>query len=228
LNTESQTRIREFMLANLQIKRNNSVRMDMDKEIRPQSRGGSSCGNRSLNSTMNLNATSGSNFNNPGTPHEVNIMRFDDDDNNNNNDDYNDNGGSDKPSDFSLQPISRKLSISELRKMNSEKEERGEEYGLSDNIMRENNDFNVNNNKSISMQRRSISESRNQENKENDIPRRKLPPTLPSKKRNTLEPLRTQSEKINLENDVFKEENGFDLSFSETIKNRNRNENKQD
>jgi hypothetical protein len=177
---------------------------------------------------MNLNATSGSNFNNPGTPHEVNIMRFDDDDNNNNNDDYNDNGGSDKPSDFSLQPISRKLSISELRKMNSEKEERGEEYGLNDNIMKENNDFNINNNKSISMQRRSISESRNQENKENDIPRRKLPPTLPSKKRNTLEPLKTQSEKINLENDVFKEENGFDLSFSETIKNRNRNENKQD
>jgi hypothetical protein len=118
LNTEAQTRIREFMLANLQIKKNNSVRMDMDKEIRPQSRGGSSCGNRSLNSTMNLNATSGSNFNFslnniPGTPHEVNIMRFDDDGENEDN-------GSDKPADFNLMPMSRKLSISELRKMNTE------------------------------------------------------------------------------------------------------------
>lgn len=164
---------------------------------------------------MNMN-------NQPGTPHEVNIMRFDDDDDA-------DHDVSDKPADFNLMPISRKLSISELRKMNTE-----EYNGSSNDVMKENNSFNENNNndvgnKPISLQRRSISESRNQDNnKENEVQRRKLPPTLPSKKRtNKLEPLK-QSEKINLENDVFKEENGFDLSFSETIKNKNRDKERQE
>ena len=153
--------------------------MDMDKEIRPQSRGSSSCGNRSLNSTQNLNATSGSIFNTqqlPGTPHEVNVMRFDDDD---------EGEGREIP-DLNLMNNSRKLNISELRKINNSDED------ANSNVMSERNQSNINNNAkgSISSQRRSISEQRNQEsNKENELSRRKLPPSMPSQKRkNKLEP----------------------------------------
>jgi len=187
----------------------------MDKEMRPSSRGASSCGNRSLNSTMNLNGTNTSNFNTSiGVPHEVNVMRFDDDEDNSD--------GIDRP-DLNLMQISRKLSISELRKMNVEENtDKGENIN---NIMRENNQNE--NNKPISVQRRSVSESRNndKENKENEIPKRRLPPTLPSQKRkNKLEPLKQSTKNNVLENnDIFKEEgNGFDLSFSE-MKNNNSN-----
>jgi hypothetical protein len=192
----------------LQIKKKTSVRMDMDKEMRPQSRGGSSCGNRSLNSTQNLNATSGSMFNTqqlPGTPHEVNVMRFDDDD---------EGEGREMP-DLNLMNSARKLSISELRRMNNSDED------ANSNVMSERNQSNINNNAkgSISSQRRSISEQRNQEsnsNKENEVSRRKLPPSMPSQKRkNKLEPLKQSGNNNAFETDVFQEDkNGFDLSFN--------------
>jgi len=225
LGSESQTRIREFQLANLQIKKKTSVRMDMDKEMRPQSRGGSSCGNRSLNSTQNLNATSGSMFNTqqlPGTPHEVNVMRFDDDD-------EGDDLGREMP-DLNLMNSSRKLSISELRRMNNGDEDAN---NSNNNVMSERNQSNINNNAkgSISSQRRSISEQRNQENnKENEVSRRKLPPSMPSQKRkNKLEPLKQSGNNNAFETDVFQEDkNGFDLSFNESMKNRSNIKKKND
>lgn len=234
LGSESQTRIREFQLANLQIKKKTSVRMDMDKEMRPQSRGGSSCGNRSLNSTQNLNATSGSMFNTqqlPGTPHEVNVMRFDDDgdgDNDNSNNDS-DGPGMDRP-DLNLMPISRKLSISELRKMNKGDEDGVDDINKNNSVMREkdlDSNDNISNNTprgSISMQRRSISEQRTEgNNKENEVSRRKLPPAMPSQKRKSkLEPLKQSGNNNVFESDVFQEDkNGFDLSFNGDKKNRN-------
>jgi len=192
--------------------------MDMDKEMRPSSRGASSCGNRSLNSTMNLNGTNTSNFNPniPGTPHEVNVLRFDDEDDNSD--------GIDRP-DLNSMQISRKLSISELRKMNNDDSNDNKVENIN-NIMRENNQNE--NKRTISLQRRSESESRNndKENKENEVQKRRLPPTLPSQKRkNKLEPLKQKGENSMLDNnDIFKEEgNGFDLSFSEMKNNTNNN-----
>jgi len=77
---EAQSRIRDFQLSNIKINRNKSCVMDMDKEMRPMSRGRSSCGNRdnqSLNSTTRSNI---SNLNNTqGLQHEVNVLKFGDD-----------------------------------------------------------------------------------------------------------------------------------------------------
>jgi len=77
---EAQSRIRDFQLSNIKINRNKSCVMDMDKEMRPMSRGRSSCGNRdnqSLNSTTRSNII---NLNNTqGLQHEVNVLKFGDD-----------------------------------------------------------------------------------------------------------------------------------------------------
>lgn len=84
------------MLSNVRIGKGKSIVIDMDKEIRPMSRGRSSCGtknNISLNSTVD-------NFDNK---HETEVLVIEQE----------------------IEPkITRKLSISELRKLNNEEREK--------------------------------------------------------------------------------------------------------
>lgn len=76
LDGEAQGRVRDLQLANLKIGKHKSCVIDMDKEMRPMSRGRSSCGNRSMNSTMTRTQLGA--FDN-GPSHEPNILRLGDD-----------------------------------------------------------------------------------------------------------------------------------------------------
>jgi len=108
--------------------------IDMDKEIRPMSRGGrSSCGNRMSdtktssfdNNIKSFNNTAKSdlflNFN-TNLSEQVNILTFDENDNNNdNNNDSNNN------------KMGRTMSISEMRKLQMNNNDKGDEWEINDN-----------------------------------------------------------------------------------------------
>lgn len=182
VSNATQSLVRELLLSNIKIGKNKSIVIDVDKEIRPASRGRSSCGNRnntSLNSTMNkTNNTFASN-----TTHEVNVLKFDDE---------KDEG--EGFTDNSIQLISRKLSISELRKLNQESNEEFTPLSTTNSINKQAFEFG---------------------DKENDK-KKKLPPMAPNKRKNKLEPLRSVKVENQDEIDIFKSQDAFELSFSDT------------
>jgi len=221
LGRDAQTRLRDFQLSNIKINRNKSCVMDMDKEIRPMSRGRSSCGNRdSLNSTTR---TTGSGMNQTGPKHEVNVLRIEDDDNNNANDIDNDEGTLIE----TIMPITRQLSISQLRKMAQEQEDK-EDLNVSEprNRQSESERQDKLSRGPLNSTPFGKSEGNNKENVGNpNLPRKnKLPPMLPpTKKKGRLEPLK-ESLKSGKQNqsetedgdDVFKGGDAFEMSFSDT------------
>jgi len=207
---EAQSRIRDFQLSNIKINRNKSCVMDMDKEMRPMSRGRSSCGNRdnqSLNSTTRTNI---SNLNNSqGLQHEVNVLKFGDEPLDN------DNEGESEGEGMlidNIMPITRKLSISELRRIAQDESDKG-----NNDIITEEKPLKA------SVNTTPFKDGNDKENTNGLQRKNKLPPMLPpTKRKGKLEPLKEKNVKIDNQNgdeldDIFKGgDSAFELSFSDT------------
>jgi len=181
--------------------------MDMDKEMRPMSRGRSSCGNRdsqSLNSTTHTNI---SNLNTQGPQHEVNVLKFGDEVNADGDE------GTDEGEGLlidNIMPLTRKLSISELRRMAQDESDKG-----TGDITSE-----VKPSKGMNS---TPFKGGDKENTQGLTRKNKLPPMLPpTKRKGKLEPLKEKTVKMDNQNsdeldDIFKGgDNAFELSFSDT------------
>jgi len=219
INDNAHMKIRELQLSNLKVNKQKSMTIDLDKEIRPMSRGGrSSCGNRMNdtktsfdNNIKSFNNTAKSdlflNFNN-NLNNEVNIMTFDD----NNDEVPNDNNDNQK--------MSRTMSISEMRKLQMSNNnstytnEKGDDWEINDNKkIKSSKSVNINKEKENMNKLKLPPKFKQIEPLQQNIESVNTKKGLPPLKNKSL---KQEQNKININlNNTFKgSENAFEMSFN--------------